>query len=205
MDIEFLKEKGINTDEGISYTGSREKYFAAIRRYCDSYDQNRSAVEEAYAHKDLGDLMVKVHGLKSNSRMIGAADMAKAFEELELSAKKGDLEYVLNMTTDVLARYDDLIGFLKPVAGEEKAGQLINLSREEALETTEKLIAALDEFDDSMSIELIGKLKGYPLNPDMEKKLENASLYIHDFLYDEAREIVTEISVSIKNSSECSE
>ena len=63
---------------------------------------------------------------------------------------------------------------------------------EEALEITDKLIAALDEFDDSMSLELIETLKGYPFEPDMEKKLENASLYIHDFLYDEAREIVTD-------------
>ena len=192
MDIEFLKEKVINTDDGISYTGSREKYLAAVRRYCDGYDQNRRAVEEAYVHKNLGDLMVKVHGLKSNSRMIGAADMAKAFEELELSAKAGDLEYVLNKTPDVLAAYEDLISFLKSVAGEEEAGQVVSLSREEALEITEKLIAALDEFDDSMSLELIETLKGYPFEPDMEKKLENASLYIHDFLYDEAREIVTD-------------
>jgi len=193
MDIEFLKEKGINADDGISYTGSSEKYLAAVRRYCDSYDQNRSTVEEAYANKNLNDLMVKVHGLKSNSRMIGAADMAKAFEELEISAKAGDLEYVLNKTPDVLTGYEDLISFLKSVAGEEKAGQVVSLSREEALEITGKLIAALDEFDDSMSLELIETLKGYPFEPDMEKKLENASLYIHDFLYDEAREIVTAI------------
>ena len=74
---EFLEEKRISTKNGITYTGSVEKYISAMQRYLRGYEKNRSALEELFAAEDTEGFMIRDHALKSNSRMIGASEVAE--------------------------------------------------------------------------------------------------------------------------------
>ena len=67
------------------------------------------------------------------------------------------------------------------------------ISAEEALTTANKLLAALDDFDDELSKELALKLTGYPFRITQKELLTQAIGYINDFLYDEAAEKIREI------------
>ena len=49
FDIKELEKFGLNTSLGVDYTGSCEKYFRALERYCSSHEQNRTRVLEAIA------------------------------------------------------------------------------------------------------------------------------------------------------------
>ena len=42
-DISWLDEKGISTKDGIGYTGSEERYIAALQRFFKGYEKNRKA------------------------------------------------------------------------------------------------------------------------------------------------------------------
>ncbi len=198
LDLGRLEDKGISTADGIGYTGGEEKYAAALQRYLKNYPENRKSVCELQKSKDTEAFMIKVHALKSNSKMIGAKDLASLFEKLELAAKEGDTAYIEENTDGVLKKYDELIEIIRPVGEMEEIHVQGELTAAEAKETADGLLEALDEFDDELSAELAKKLGGYPFRITQKQKLEEAARYIGDFLYDEAAELIKEIYPSIE-------
>ena len=198
LDLNRLEAEGINVNEGMGYTGGKEKYISALQRYLKGYGKNRRSVEELLASGDTEGYMIKVHALKSNSRMIGASDLASAFEELELAAKEGNTSFIGEKTGEVLKKYDGIIDIIKPVGEMEEVHAADEISAEEARDIAGRLLKALDDFDDELSSELAGKLKGYPFRITQKEKLKEAVRLIGDFLYDEASELVKEISAAIE-------
>lgn len=56
---------------------------------------------------------------------------------------------------------------------------------------------ALDDFDDVTSKKLVQYLSGYPFQEEQKNRLDEAKDYIEDYLYDDALEIIRELSNSI--------
>lgn len=196
--LEWLSDIGLDTEEGIHYTGSEEKYIAAVFRYFSNYEKNRTAVEEHFAQGNMADYMIKVHALKSNSRMIGAGELADEFEKLELAAMEGDRDYCIAHTTGVIREYTTLVEKLSPIGevGEEVLAD--EISGEEAKKLAEEAVAALDDFDEERALSACAKLSGYPFRIRQKNMLNRAVGYIRDFLYDEAAEAIKEIIPSIE-------
>ena len=71
------------------------------------------------------------------------------------------------------------------------------LNAEEAKEVLENLLNPLDEFDDDNSLEYARKLMGYPFRVTQKNRLKEAIDLISDFMYEEAIEIIKEISTEI--------
>ena len=198
MDLRWLEQKGISLKDGMSFTGSNDKYISALQRYFNGYQTNKKAVEDYLNSMDVENFAIKVHSLKSNSRMIGANDLGAAFEELELAAKNNDTDLINKKTPDVLKMYADIIEIIRPI-GEAQAVKVIGeLNADEAKETADKLLEALDDFDDEASAELVEKLKGYPFRITQKEKLKEAAANIGEFMYDEAAELIKEIISAIE-------
>ena len=197
MDISFLDEKGISTKDGIGYTGNQEKYISAIQRYFKGYENNKTQVMDYLEASDLENYCIKVHSLKSNSRMIGASALSSAFEELETASRNNDLETVKAKTEPALKMYSEVIEILRPLGEAEAVKISGELSVDEAKKTAEALLNALDDFDDALSLELAGKLSNYPFRITQKQRLREATDNIRDFLYDEAAELIREIVPSI--------
>ncbi|MCR4947360.1 MAG: hypothetical protein K5929_10505 [Lachnospiraceae bacterium] len=198
LDLTWITETGLDIESGIGYTGEKGKYLSAIRRFYTNYEKNRDKVREYYSAKDYESYMITVHALKSNSRMIGALDLSSAFERLEKAARDGDATTIDTQTDNTMASYKSLIDRLKPI---EKLGEMCaadEISGEVAKQTADKLLEALDDFDDDLSKELAGRLSGYPFRLTQKDMLKKASAYIDDFMYDEAAELIREISAAIE-------
>ena len=194
----WLNDKGFSVKEGIAYTGGEEKYISAIQRYYKNYESNVKTVRDALASGDIEGYCIKVHAIKSNSKMIGAKELGKAFEELELASKNNDMATVNAKTEPTLLMYKNVIETLRPI-GEMEAIQVSGeIGAEEAKETADKLLEALDDFDDELSKELAEKLRGYPFRFTQKERLKEAINYISDFSYDEAAEIIKEIIPAIE-------
>ena len=198
MDLGFLKELGIDKEAGIGYTGNEDKYLSAVGRYCNAYETNRAKVEEYFAAKDYENYMICVHSLKSNSRMIGAAQLAAMFETLEMAARNNEISVIEEKTAETLKLYGSLVEKLRPYCPSDEGGAAQALSSDEAVKTAEELLSALDDFDDELSKKLAAKLSGYPFSKEEGDKLKEAQKYIDDFMYDEAAELIKEISPAIK-------
>ncbi len=198
MDITWMNEAGLDTQTGISYTGNTEKYVSAVQRFYKNYEKNRAKVEEYFAGKDYENFMITVHALKSNAKMIGATNLSGSFEALENAAREQDTATIEALTPPVLRDYAELMEKLEPVGemGDVKAAD--EISAEIARTTVDRLLAALDDFDDEEAKKQAKLLSGYPFRLTQAEKLKEATAFIEDFMYDEAADIIRQIAMAIE-------
>lgn len=198
MDITWLNEAGLDTKTGISYTGGQDKYISALQRFYKNYEKNRTKVCEYLETKDYESYMITVHALKSNAGMIGARDLSTLFETLETAARNNEIGLIEAQNAVALKEYDELIQKLAPIGtmGDVRAAD--EISAEVARETVDKLLAALDDFDDEGAKELTKILSGYPFRLTQAEKLKEAASFIEDFMYDEAAAIIRQIAPEIE-------
>ena len=197
MDLGFLKELGIDKEAGLGFTGSEDRYMSALKRYHDAYEKNRVNIEKLFSDKDYENYMIAVHALKSNSRMIGATALGSMFETLEMAARNNEISVIEEKTLMTLEEYEKLYNKLNSVIVKEDDTQAAEISEDEAKDIAAKLLDALDDFDDELSKELVNKLSGFSFNAEIKEKLKEAESYINDFMYDEAAELIKEISPTI--------
>ncbi len=198
MDITLMKEAGLDTGAGISYTGNTEKYVSAVQRFYKNYEKNRAKVEEYFTAKDYESYMITVHALKSNAKMIGAAVLSDSFETLENAAREQETAAIEELTPTVLKDYAALIEKLKPIGEIEDVKAADEITGVEAKKTVAELLAALDDFDDEKAKKLTGVLSGYPFRLTQAAKLKEAAAFIEDFMYDEAADIIRQIAPAIE-------
>ena len=196
--LDFLQDIGLDTKEGKGYTGSEEKYISALQRFYRSYEKNKNKVEEYLAAEDYESYRITVHALKSNAKMIGAMPLSTMFEELENASRDRQIDVVREKHSPTMTAYKELIDKLEPIGAAPEVHAADEISGKEAKDTADRLLAALDDFDDDLSKELIKKLSGYPFRMTQMELLKKAEEYIHDFLYDEAADIVKEIVPAIE-------
>ena len=197
-DLTWLTETGLDTQAGISYTGGQEKYISALSRFYKNYGKNKAKVEEMLEAGDYESYMITVHALKSNAKMIGARDLSTLFETLETAARDNDIGLIEAQNAVAMNEYAKIIEKLAPVAdlGDVRASD--EISADAAKETADKLLAALDDFDDELAKELAKKLSGYPFRMTQAGRLREAIGFIEDFMYDEAADIVRELIPAIE-------
>ncbi len=198
MDITWLNETGLDTKTGISYTGGQDKYISALWRFYKNYEKNRAKVCEYLEAKDYESYMITVHALKSNAKMIGARDLSTLFETLETAARNNEIGLIEAQNAVALKEYDELIQKLAPIGDMGDVRAADEISAEDARKTVEKLLEALDDFDDEEAKKLAMILSGYPFRMTQADKLKEAVAFIEDFMYDEAADIIRQIAPAIE-------
>ncbi len=198
FDLGFLRDCGVDTDLGKEYTGGQDRYVSALSRFYRSFEANRDKVRESFAKKDMENYTLLVHALKSNCLMIGAVNLSKEFEALELAGKEKRMDVLMADTERVLGDYEALAEILRPIGEADVEKPVDELTGDEAVKVVKELLEALDDFDDETSAELVKKLSGYPFRPRPKEKLKEATDYIERFLYDEAAEIIKDIVKTIE-------
>lgn len=198
MEISWLDETGLDTKTGISYTGGQDKYISALLRFYKNYEKNRTKICEHLEAKDYESYMITVHALKSNAGMIGARDLSTLFETLETAARGNEIGLIEAQNAVALKEYDELIQKLAPIAAMGDVRAADEISAEVARETVDKLLEALDDFDDEEAKRLMTVLSGYPFRLTQAEKLKEAVVFIEDFMYDEAAAIIRQIAPEIE-------
>ncbi len=98
----------IKPDMGLKNCGDANSYVSAIETYVDSFEDNRAAILTAKDKGDLENYTIKVHALKSSSRIIGASDIGKLAEEMELAGNASDWEAINAYTDELMSYYSSL-------------------------------------------------------------------------------------------------
>ena len=182
FDINTLAGEGIDISTGTGYTGSKEKYISALQRFFKSSAGNKEKISAHMANRDLESLMITVHALKSNSKMIGALGLSSMFEALELASKNGDLDTVEATLPKTLEEYERILTLLTPLGQMDTLMASGEIGAKEALKTAS----------------LVKKLAGYPFRITQREKLKTAAEYIGQFMYDEAVELIRQIIPAIE-------
>ena len=85
---------GIDAQKAMENSGSEEAFKSVLQIFFDSLDQRISEVEEYYSAEDWKNYTIKVHALKSSSRLIGAMSLGNDAENLEMAGKSDDTDYI---------------------------------------------------------------------------------------------------------------
>ena len=112
--------------------------------------------------------------------------------------KKGDTVTIENKTFSALSAYAELAGKLEPLVGQAEIHTEEEITADEARRIAAELLAALDDFDDELSKKLVLKLGGYPFSTPQRDKLAKALNYIDDYQYENAEELIRELSSDLR-------
>ena len=127
---DFLKGiKELDIDSGLEYCGDEEDYLMALKTYHDSAKKKADEIEKYWAEKDINNLTIKVHGLKSSSRAIGALELGELSARLERAGKDGDTTILDNEIGELISRYRQLAKELEPLEDYKESDNEDDLNR----------------------------------------------------------------------------
>lgn len=107
--------KELDPDAGLSYCGDAEDYIMALTLYLGSAEEKAEEIEKYWAAGDIKNTTVKVHGLKSSSRAIGALELGEFAERLEKAGNSNDTEILDKELEILISRYRQLANELEPI------------------------------------------------------------------------------------------
>ena len=193
---EYLSEiSEIDIDAGITNCGSVEGYISALKTYAGMIHEHASETEKFWQAGDLPNATIKIHAMKSTSRIIGAVDIGELAQELELAGKAGDSEKVGSRIDELLERCRELGDRLKPLIGDEAEDEDDSdkplISDEELHEALSLIKEASEAFQFENIDEIVASLKDYRI-PDAEKdRVKNIIKAVSEYEYDKLPEILS--------------
>ncbi len=107
--------KELDIESGIDYCGDSEDYLMALEMYLESVEKKADEIEKYWAERDIKNLTIKVHALKSSSRSIGALKLGEFAARLEKAGNSGDLETLEKELQELLSVYRQLGRDLEPL------------------------------------------------------------------------------------------
>lgn len=117
-DGSLLQLRGINSAEGIRYTGSEKMWLKLLGDFYKLIDVKSKKLENCVADGLIRDYTIEVHALKNTARMIGAAQLSEWFFKMEKCGKAGDVETIRKETPGLIRALKGYKEILRPY-GEE--------------------------------------------------------------------------------------
>lgn len=85
----------LNIEQGMEYAvGDPDFYRETLQIYLDETNESEALLNEYLASENMSDYKVRVHALKSNSRLVGAVMVSELALQLEEASRDGKLEFV---------------------------------------------------------------------------------------------------------------
>ena len=167
----WLYEIGeLDAETGLSHCGTEETYLDTLRIYAKSAAACADEISAYWRAGDVENTTVKVHGLKSTSRAVGASALGDLAEKLELAGKAGDTQTLAGGLDELTARCRALGERLSPLLapeGMEKA--LSTLSEEKLNGIYDSIRALLADFEFDRAASMIDSLGGVGV-PESERE-----------------------------------
>ncbi|MCR4908705.1 MAG: DegV family EDD domain-containing protein [Lachnospiraceae bacterium] len=112
---------GIDGEAAITNSGSEEAFRTVLKIFYDSIPDKASEIDGYYTSEDWENYTIKVHALKSSSKLVGALELSDEAAGLEQAGKDKDTEYIAahhsSMLQDFLKYRERLSAFFD---GDEK-------------------------------------------------------------------------------------
>ena len=166
----------IDVDSGLTNCGNGESYITTLKMYLDMAASNADEIEKFWAEKDIRNTTIKVHSLKSTSRVIGALKLGEFAARLEKAGDEGDTETLDRELADFISKYRKLAKDLEPLNERNDLSETDNrpLITADKLDEFYKAISEFYEsFDFDSVVDVAESLKEYRI-PESEAKKVNA-------------------------------
>lgn len=185
----------VNVEAGIKNNGDEESYLEALKVYASMVGTYIDEITQYMQDKDIENATIKIHALKSTSRIIGAESIGEKALALETAGKAGDMDTLEKEVDGLLERCGKLGEQLHPLlenttetVGEDKA-MIDEAVLSEAYGKIEQYALGCDSFGIE---EVLGELNNYRLPEVEQEKISALSQAIDNFDFEKVSEILKE-------------
>ncbi len=102
------KIPNLDADSGLSYCGDVDTYLKSLKLYGEAAEKNAEEIRNFWKVRDIKNLTIKIHALKSTSKVIGAFDLGELAAGLEQDGRLGRLEEFGDGLERFLFMYNEL-------------------------------------------------------------------------------------------------
>ncbi len=161
----------INTDEGLKNSGTPESYRELLKIFYDSVDDKAEEINSLYKNKDLKTYTIKIHALKSSTRIIGAAELGEEAQKLEDAGKEENFGYIRDNHEHFMKRYFELKEILAKMFPDEDSSQDRPEAGPELMNSVfSDLREAAHDMDCDRIEDIIAEVEGYSI-PEEHREL----------------------------------
>ncbi|MBO6301397.1 MAG: HD domain-containing protein [Ruminiclostridium sp.] len=164
---EWLSEIGeIDVSSGLLHCGSDDTYLSALTTYAGSVISAADDAEAMLKNGDIRGATVRIHSLKSTSRVIGAMKLGALAEELEAAGNANDTEKLNSRCGELFSRCRALGKQLAPLLVSDSLPLITGDGLNEAYTLIREFLS-VEDYESAMQI--VGGLEGFSF-PDSDKK-----------------------------------
>lgn len=178
----------LDADTGLSHCGSTRSYVMTLKMYLDTAAQNADGLEKSWNAGDLKNTIIRIHSLKSTSRVIGALSLGDHAAALEKAGDSEDLEKLGRELPGLIEEYRKLASSLEPLNAEEEqdAGEDTRplISGEHLSETYAALSKSCAAFDFDSVARLAESLRAYRMPDNEATRYDMLMKAVDNFDYD---------------------
>ena len=184
----WLKEiQELDVFSGIKYCGSVDGYISVLTTYHETYPVKSSEIKDFYEKGDIENYTVKVHALKSSSRIIGAAEISALSAKLEEAGKMKNSDFIKEYTDTLLSMYGALDEKLAPFDKKDESLPLID--KKQLLEAYQTIYEIAGCMDFSLMDIILTDLQKYSFEKEDEKILSDIKMKFNELEWDDISEI----------------
>ncbi len=166
----YKKISAIDLSKAIENSGSVDAFLTVAKIYYDSIKSKSDELESFFNDKDWENYTIKIHALKSSSKLIGAMELADKAQLLEDAGKAKDVEFITKNHSIFMDEYK-AIGqeFKEALSDNEEANDDMPLADDFLMESVyEGLKESAENMDCDSISEIFKEVEGYKI-PDKEK------------------------------------
>ncbi|MBR4513712.1 MAG: response regulator [Lachnospiraceae bacterium] len=190
-DLKKLVEAGVDVKTGLGNSGDEKSYRSLLKIFYESIDEQYGQINGFYEAKDYKNYTIKVHGLKSTARIIGATDFGERAQKLEDAGKKEDVAYINEHHKDFMEKYRSFAPYLEEIFGGSGSDADKPLADEAIISEMYQMVKSAAESMDCDQLEYIfAELDDYRI-PDKDKAVYERLREASDkYEYDKILEIL---------------
>ena len=115
-----LKVCGVDVDMGINYSGGDESFYRQLlKEIANTPEEKIKLLQKYHDEKDWQNYAIKVHAVKSTTKMVGALEVSDMAKALESAAKKKDETVLERDHAPFMDKYKSLLSVISDREGEE--------------------------------------------------------------------------------------
>ena len=194
---ELNKIEEINIEIGLSrVSGMEDMYHDSLELLLKKLLPECDKMTEYLACEDMKSFSISVHAMKSMLSTVGAMRLSEIALKLETAAKDEEFDFCVDLYPDLkdnLISLHDQLATIFPseeATAQKEAGDSTYLQ-----ECIQKVLEAVDDFDNDLGLEIIEDLLKYDFGEKTNALLHNAADAFHEFNFDEVNKNLKEIQV----------
>ena len=123
LDLEYLKQNGVDTDAAIELFGDVAIYNETCQDFLDGVDEKLNELAKYKENRDMPNYAIYAHSIKSDARYLGFTKTAKIALDHEMAGKGNDEKFVIKEYDNLVAATKEMIKIVKTYLGQEVSAE----------------------------------------------------------------------------------